>query len=155
MAIFEARTRNLKITFSPFTTESMMFIGQSTLDSIVARIQAVKDENDSPARPLKPSYAEEKRQGRYVAMGGPKKYSGLPQRDWTLRGRTLKSLNVKFASQERVTIGPTTVEAAKIIMARNKWDHMWGISPANYEVLYAAVRASLLRVKAFRLERVA
>jgi hypothetical protein len=153
--MFEARIKHSKLTFSPFTSESMMTIGQVVLDSIVGRIQSVRDINDSAAKPLKPNYAEEKRKGRYVAMGGARKYSGSPVRDWTLRGRTLQSCKVKYASEDRVTIGPTMAETAKIILVRNKTDHMWGASPSNYEALYAVIRATLLRVKAVRLERVA
>jgi hypothetical protein len=156
MAIFEARVRKLKFTFSPFSAESMLTIGQVTLDSIVKRIQSVTDVTDSPAKPLAARYAQEKREGRYVAMGGNRKYSGAPHRDWTLRGRTLQSLKVKYASAERVTIGPTMAETAKIILARNKWDHMWGFSPKDREAMYAVMRATLLQVKrVIRITRVA
>jgi hypothetical protein len=155
MAMFEVRTRNLRLTFSPFSTESMMTIGQVTLDSIVKRIQAAVDETDSPAKALTQRYADEKKKGRYVALGGNRKYTGLPHRDWTLRGRTIQSLKVKFASQERVTIGPTIAETTKIILARNKWDHMWGISPRDREAMYAVMRATLLNVKSVRVQKVA
>jgi hypothetical protein len=155
MAIFETRITHAKLTFSPFTSESMMTIGQVALDHIRERIQSVQDITDSRAKPLKETYAEEKRKGRYVAQGGPKKYTGLPYRDWTLRGRTLQSLKVKSASENRVTIGPTLPETTMIILVRNRVDHMWGLSPSDYEALYAAIRQTLLRVKVVRLIKVA
>ena len=155
MAMFETRIVHSKLTFSPFTAESMASIGQVVLDHIKERIQSVQDVNDSKAKPLKETYAEEKRRGRYVAMGGSKKYSGMPYRDWTLRGRTLQSMKVKVASADRVTIGPTLAETTMIVLARNKWDHMWGMSPSDYEAMYAAIRHVLLQVKVVRLQRVA
>ncbi|HEY1898123.1 MAG TPA: hypothetical protein VGG62_17720 [Terracidiphilus sp.] len=151
MPMFQARITHTRLSFSPFASESMMIIGQVVLDHIKARIQSVKDVTDSQAKPLKESYAEQKRQGRYVVLGGPKKYSGLPVRDWTLRGRTMQSLKVKVASEERVTIGPTSQETTMIVLARNKKDKMWGLSPSDYEALYTEVRSAILRTKVIRV----
>jgi hypothetical protein len=131
----------------------MMAIGQAVLDHIKERISSVQDVTDSRAKPLKETYAEEKRKGRHVALGGPKKYSGLPYRDWTLRGRTMQSLKVKVASEERVTIGPTSQETMMIVLARNRVDKMWGLSPSDHEALNAAVRAAFLQNKSIRVVR--
>jgi hypothetical protein len=152
MALFETRIQEVKISFSPFSAEEMQKIGQIVLDHIVARIQSVQDVNDSRAKPLKETYAEEKRKGRYVALGGPKKFSGLPFRDWTLRGRTLSSCKVKFASQERATIGPTSQETGMIMTVRNRVDKMWGISPSDGEALQAAVLATLRQAPPVRVQ---
>ena len=154
MAIFQARITHATLTFSPFTSETMMTIGQTVLDHIKARIQSVQDVTDSQAKPLKETYAEEKRRGRYVALGGPKKYSGLPVRDWTLRGRTMQSLKVKAASEERVTIGPTSQETTMIVLARNRKDKMWGISPSDQDALHAAIRTVLLQKPPVRIAKV-
>jgi hypothetical protein len=151
MAFFQTKIRHSTMTFSPFTAESMSVIGQVVLDHIRQRIQSVQDVTDGHAKPLKANYAEEKRKGRYVAMGGARKYSGLPVRDWTLRGRTLQSLKVKTASEDRVTIGPTMAETAMIIAVRNRQDHMWGVSPSDQEALYAVIRATLKTQKVARV----
>jgi hypothetical protein len=135
---FQVRMKTVKLSFSPFSTDSMLSIGQSTLNHIVQRIQGVQDITDSQARPLKEKYAEEKKAGRYVSLGGYQKYRGLPRRDWTLRGRTLQACKVKFASQDRVTIGPTSKEAGMIMTARNKLDHMWGMAPSDTDAMVAA-----------------
>lgn len=159
MPFFETRVRNLKLTFSPFSSEAMMSIGQVVLDHIRERIQSAKDVTDSPSKPLRPSYAEEKAKGRYVALGGPTKYRGKPVRDWTLRGRTMQACKVKTASQNSVVIGPTSDETSKIMMWRNRVDNMWGISPSDHEAMLAVVRASLrgavVRVERTALEKVA
>jgi hypothetical protein len=153
MPTFETRIQEIKITYSPFSSVEMTTIGQVVLDHIKARIQSVQDVTDSRAKPLKENYAEEKRKGRFVALGGPKRYSGLPYRDWTLRGRTMQGLKVKYASQERVTIGPTSEETAKIVTARNRVDKMWGVSPSDGEALTAVVMATLRQTPAVRVER--
>jgi hypothetical protein len=145
--------QHVKVTFSPFSSESMMTIGQVVLDHIRERIQSVQDVTDSRAKPLKETYAEEKRKGRYVALGGPRKYTGLPYRDWTLRGRTMQALKVKFASQDRVTIGPTSEETGKIVTVRNRVDKMWGMSPSDNEALVAVVLATLRTSAVVRVEK--
>jgi len=153
MPIFEAKIREVKMSISPFSSTEMMAIGSIVLDHIKARIASVQDVTDSRAKPLKENYAEEKREGRYVAFGGPKKYRGLPYRDWTLRGRTMQGLKVKYASQERVTIGPTSEETGKIVTARNRLDKMWGMSPSDTEALHAAVMATLRQTPTVRVEK--
>ncbi|HEY6272617.1 MAG TPA: hypothetical protein VIX19_11575 [Terriglobales bacterium] len=152
MAFFQVYTRNFKITISPFTTDQMISIAQSTLDHIKARIQATEDVTDSRVRPLKAKYAEEKRKGRHVALSGTTLYRGLPVRNWTLRGRTLQSCKVKFASQESATIGPTSEEARRIIVGRNKYDNMWGMSPSDNQALTAATAATIATVTPVKVE---
>lgn len=157
MPIFEARIQTIKFTFSPLSSVSMMTIGQVVRDHIVWRIKQHQDVNDSQARPLTERYKQEKLRGRYVALGGPRKFKGTEFRDWTLRGRTLDAVRVKSASQERVTIGPTSPETAKIIASRDKKDHMWGVSPSDRDTMVAVVYETLRTVSVARVvkERVA
>jgi len=151
MAMFQAKITHSTLTFSPFTSESMMTIGQVALDHMKQRIQSVSNNEDNQARPLKETYAQEKLKGRRVAMSGPRIYRGLPVRDWTLRGWTLQSCKVKVASEERVVIGPTTQQASMIILTRNKLDKMWGLSPSDKQAMYAVIREILVRVKSVRV----
>lgn len=152
MPIFETRMQHVKLTFSPFSSAEMLTIGQVLLDKIRTRIKSVEDVNDSRAKPLNPRYAEQKQRGRFVALGGAKRYSGLPYRDWTLRGRTLSACKVKFASEERVTIGPTSAETGKIMMGRNAKDHMWGVSPSDAQALHSVILATLRQAPVVRVE---
>ncbi len=157
--IFTAKITHATLTFSPFTSEGMFTIGSVVLDSaIIPRIASGRDITDASARPLSPRYLAEKtgqdgKGGRRVVGGGNRKYLGSDKRDWTLRGATLRSLKVKSASEMRVTLGPITEEAAKIITARNRLDHMWGLSPRDYEALYAIVRQTLISDKCVRVVR--
>jgi hypothetical protein len=153
MAFFQVRVQNAKFTFSPLSSDSMLTIGQVLLDHIVARIQSVHDAADNPAKPLKDSYAQEKAAGRYVSLAPGRKYKGLPVRDWTLRGRTLGACKVKFASQDRATIGPTSQETGMIITVRNKVDNMWGVSPSDAEVMVKAAVAVMRQAQVVRVER--
>ncbi len=150
---FTAKISHVSLTWSPFSSESMSTIGSVTLDSIRTRISSATDATDSPSRPLAPRYASEKLRGRYVVNGGGRRYSGSPVRDWTLRGRTLLSLKVKAVSENRVTIGPISAEANQIISARNKLDHMWGVSPKDHEAMMAIIRHTLITSKSVRVER--
>ena len=152
MPIFEARVQEIKVTFSPFSSSEMSAIGSIVLDHIKARIASVQDVTDSRAKPLKDSYAQEKVKGRSVAKSFGK-FKGHPYRDWTLRGRTMQGLKVKYASQERVTIGPTSEEIATIVTARNRIDKMWGMSPSDCDALQAAVMATLRQTPAVRVEK--
>lgn len=153
MPTFEARIQQIKVTYSPFSSAEMMTIGQVVLEHIVDRIKSVQDVTDSRAKPLKDTYMREKVRGRSVAKSFGR-FKGLPVRDWTLRGRTLGACKVKYASQERVTIGPTSEETATIITARTRIDKMWGVSPSDGEALTAVIKATLLQTPAVRVERV-
>jgi hypothetical protein len=152
MAAFETRITYSKLSFSPIATEDMAAIGGIVLDHMKARIQAHVDWDDNPARPLKPSYAQEKVKGRRVALTGGQLFRGQPFRDWTLRGRTMQSLKVKSVSQDQVTIGPVSEEASKIINARNPLDHMWAMSPSDTEVLHEAVYNTIMQTVRVRLQ---
>jgi len=145
MAVFRTKITRPRITLSPFSAESMSDFGTATLTSIRTRILSATNVTDSPASPLKERYAAEKVKGRRVANSGNILYKGQPVRDWRLRGWTLASLKVTSASDDRCTIGPINASAIMIIGIRNKYDHMWGVSPHDQEALYAAVRAQILQ----------
>jgi hypothetical protein len=152
MAFFTPKVTHAKLTFSPFTSENMLNIGQATLDHMRQRIRSSMDVNDSRERPLNARYAQQKAKGRFVKLGGGRTYSGAPVRDWTLRGRTLQSLKAKSASENKVTIGPILQEAYMILIVRNRRDNMWGMSPSDREAMYAAVREVLTRKKLVQVE---
>jgi hypothetical protein len=57
----------------------------------------------------------------------------------------MQSLKVKSVSQDRVTIGPVSPEAAKIIATRNPLDHMWALSPSDMAVLHEATYDTIVQ----------
>jgi hypothetical protein len=145
MPFFQTKIRRARVTWSPFTAEQMQGIAQAGLSHIIRRIQSATDATDSAAKPLDTKYAEQKRHGRFVALGGNRRYSGFPVRDWTLRGRTIQSMKVKAASENVATIGPISREAYIIMYSRNRLDHMWGLSPTDQEAIYGRMREELMR----------
>ena len=153
MAVFTTKITHSRLTLSPFSAESMSNIGDELLNqSIRPRILSAKTITDSPSKPLSDRYAAEKVKGRRVSNSGNILYRGSGVRDWKLRGWTVASLKVKSASDDRVVLGPINPQAAQIILFRNKYDHMWGVSPNDYQALYNAVRAQILRqVKVVRM----
>ena len=144
--IFSTKIRHVQLTFSPFTAEQMSDIGGVVLDSIIRRIRTATNDTDSAAPPLATRYAEYKARQR--------KYPGHAQiRDWTLRGKTLRSLKVKLATEDKVVLGPIDPQSQMIIAIQNKRSHQWGVSPRDHEVMYAAIRQSLMQARAFRVVR--
>jgi len=154
MPIFEPKIQHVKLTFSPLSAESMATVAQVLRDHMVERMSGAKDAQDNWSRPLTEKYKIEKSNGRYVANSPLRKYRGIPIRNWTLRGRTLDAVRVKFASQDAAKIGPTTNETAMIITARNKLDHMWGASPSDTDVMVKAMLAVMREQEIVRVDHI-
>ena len=137
MSFFTTRIRHSRLTLSPFSSEQMADIGEDVIGSIVGRISEAKDANDNPAKPLSERYA------KYKSGSTNKNPGRAPVRDWTLRGKTLSSIRVKVASEDRCTIGPTDEQSAMIISVQDARSHQWGVSPADESALVAATRRQL------------
>jgi hypothetical protein len=67
----------------------------------------------------------------------------MPVRDWTWRGRTLRSLNVLRANENSVTIGFTDPQADKIAAVNNRREKAFGVSPEDRKALREIVLATL------------
>lgn len=146
-AIFETKIRHARLTFSPFSSEQMADIGNVVLESIKDRILLARNADDAPAKPLAIKYADWKSSAK-------NKYPGKSRlRDWSLRGKTLRSLKVKVASEDRATLGPTDPQSQMIVAVQNRRQRQWAVSPKNLEVLYAAVQRTLLQSRVVRLVR--
>ena len=130
--------------------EDMQTIGNVVLDSISSRIRKGINVNDSPARPLKP--------GRNGHRGYPdyKAARGLqPIRDWYWTGRTMRSLKVKSASENRAVIGFVDPNADRIAHVNNLRERAFGISPKDRLALNSIVLAVLKTVRAVRVAKAA
>lgn len=120
------------------------------VDSIKERIAKGMNVNDSPAKPLKP--------GRNGRRGYPdrKIAHGLaPIRDWSWRGRTMRSLAVKAVSENRVVIGFTDPQADAIAHFNNRREKQFGVSPKDRSVLTRAVAALLRQANVIRVRKAA
>ena len=111
---FQTKITRARWVLGPFTSEDMETIGGVLADSIGKRIAAGLNANDEQAKPLKP--------GRNGRRGYPdyKAARGLqPFRDWFWTGRTMRSLKVKSASENRVVIGFVDPNADRIAHVNN------------------------------------
>jgi hypothetical protein len=138
---YQPKITKARFVLGPFSTEDMTIIGESMCDRIRRRIQSGLNIDDAPAKPLSAAY--EKTKGRH----------GLsPLRDWTWRGRTLRSLAVKSASENHVTIGFIDAQSDYIAHINNLRERAFGVSEQDRKALGEIVLATLQRsrVVAFR-----
>jgi hypothetical protein len=147
---FTAKITRARFVLGPFTSEDMLAIGNVLRDSIAARIGNGLNVNDAPAKALKP--------GRNGRRGYPdyKKARGLqPIRDWFWTGRTMRSLKVKSASENRAVIGFVDPNADRIAHVNNLREKQFGVSPNDRQALSRAVLALLRQARVVRLTRAA
>ncbi len=113
----------------------MAGIGEVLRDSIFNRIKKGLNAEDAPAKPLKP--------GRGGRRGYPdyKSARGLqPIRDWTRTGRTMRSMKVLSASENKGTIGFSDAVADARAHFNNMRERAFAISPNDREKLVEAVK---------------
>ena len=133
-----------RFVLGPFSAEDMTTIGNFMCDRIRRRIESGANADDTPTKPLKPGY--EKAKSR----------RGLnPVRDWTWRGRTLRSLAVKSASENHVTIGFTDPQADMIAHVNNLRERAFAVSLADRKSLREIVLATLRRARIVALRKAA
>jgi hypothetical protein len=132
---FTPKITRARFVLGPFSSEQMTTIGLFMCDRIRRRIQNGLNVDDNPSRALKPATVKAKLR------------RGLnPIRDWTWRGRTLRSLNVLRANENSVTIGFTDPQADQIAAVNNRREKAFGVSPEDRKALREIVLATL-RVK--------
>ena len=130
-----------RFVLGPFSAEDMTIIGNFMCDRIRRRIESGVNVDDNPSKPLKPGYEKTKTR------------RGLnPIRDWTWRGRTLRSLSVKSANENRVVIGFSDPQTDMIAHVNNLRERAFGVSRQDRKSLREIVLATLrrARVVAFR-----
>ena len=135
---FQAKITRARWVLGPFTSEDMLEIGNVVVDSIKARLHNGLNVRDEESKPLKP--------GRNGKRGYPeyKVAHGLqPIRDWVLTGRTMRSLKVKSASENRCVIGFINSNADAIAHINNLREKAFGVSPKNRQALRAIILAVL------------
>lgn len=147
---FQAKITRARWVLGPFTSEDMLTIGNVVADSIKDRLHKGLNINDQPAKPLKP--------GRNGKRGYPdyKAARGLqPFRDWFWTGRTLRSLKVKQASENRCIIGFIDPNADLIAHVNNIRERAFGISPKDRQAMVAVIRAILRTSRVIHVRRAA
>jgi hypothetical protein len=129
---FAPKISRARFVLGPFSSEQMTTIGLFMADRIRRRIQSGVNISDNPSKELTQGYMRAKQR------------RGLqPVRDWTWRGRTLRSLNVLRANENSVTIGFTDPQADKIAAVNNRREKAFGVSPEDRKALREIVLATL------------
>ena len=129
---FSPKITKARFVLGPFSSEQMTTIGLFMCDRIRRRIQNGLNVDDNPSRELSQSY-----------MRAKQRRGLMPVRDWTWRGRTLRSLNVLRANENSVTIGFTDPQADKIAAVNNRREKAFGVSPEDRKALREIVLATL------------
>ena len=133
-----------RFVLGPFSAEQMSTIGNFMVDRIKRRIESGRNVSDAPSRALKPAYQKAKTR------------RGLnPVRDWTWRGRTLRSLAIKSANENRVVIGFVDPQADIIAHVNNLRERAFGASPEDRKSLREIVLATLRRAHAVAFRKAA
>ena len=138
---YQPKITKARFVLGPFSTEDMTVIGAFMCDRIRRRIERGVNVDDNPSKALKPGYEKQKTR------------RGLnPIRDWTWRGRTLRSLSVKAANENRVVIGFSDPESDGIAHVNNLRERAFGVSPDDRKALTEIVLTTLRlkRIVAFR-----
>jgi hypothetical protein len=129
---FAPKITRARFVLGPFSSEQMTTIGLFMADRIRRRIQSGVNISDNASKALTQGYMRAKQR------------RGLqPVRDWTWRGRTLRSLNVLRANENGVTIGFTDPQADKIAAVNNRREKAFGVSPEDRKALREIVLATL------------
>jgi hypothetical protein len=140
---FKPRITRARFVVSPFTAEQMVEIGQTCVDSIKSRLERAENVYDQPAAPLK-----ERKPGR-----GYKTYKSRRAppaiRNWRFTGRTLRAMRVLRANENRAVIGFSDPVAVLRAAINNRRERQFGVSPANWKDIIAAVK----RLRLVRVER--
>jgi hypothetical protein len=147
---FQTNITRARFVVGPFSSEQMQTVAQATTDSLAARIRRGQTVEDTDAKPLKP--------GRNGKRGYPdyKTARGLqPIRDWTWKGRTMRSLKVKSANENRAVIGFIDPKADAIAHWNNQREKQFGLSPKDEKVLGQAVNVTAKQGRVVRAEKVA
>jgi len=147
---FQAKITRARWVLGPFTSEDMLTIGNVVVDSIKDRLHKGLNVRDETAKPLKPGHNGKRGYPDYKAARGLQ-----PFRDWFWTGRTLRSLKVKQASENRSVIGFIDPKADLIAHVNNIRERAFGISPKDRLALNAVVRTVLKTARVIRVARAA
>ena len=142
---FQAKISRARFVLGPFTAQDMLAIGNVLRDSIAARIGKGLNVNDAPAKALKPGRSGRRGYPDYKAARGLQ-----PFRDWFWTGRTMRSLKVKSASENRAVLGFVDPNADRMAHANNMREKQFGVSPKDRRALNDAVMATLRRSRVVR-----
>jgi hypothetical protein len=131
---FQTKVRHARFHVSGFSPEQMISIGEELISSIKDRTALALDVYDQPAAPLGSK-------GKTGGYAGYKSRVAPPAiRNLRLSGRTMRSLKVLSASENRAVIGFTDPITARRIAINSRKSRQFGVSPRDKLNLIRAVK---------------
>jgi hypothetical protein len=125
MARFETKIRKARFQYAGYSPQQMTQIGSDLIQQgLIPRILHGGDVYDQPAPPLSEKYRRRK------LLAGKS-----PIRDWSLSGRTLRSLKVLVAGPNKAILGFTDAVSNLRAVINNRRHRQFGVSPANQTLL--------------------
>ena len=134
MARFQTVIKKARFSYSGISPQQMQSIAQVLADDIRSRILRAEDAFDNPAPTLK-NGNKGKGYQTYKARRNPPAI-----RNWQYTGRTLRSLKVLQANQNRALIGFTDPHSNMVAAVNNRRWRQFGVSPRNRRTLIEAYR---------------
>ena len=127
---FQPKLSHARYVVGAFSTDQMATLAGILRDSMRVRIQGGMNVNDQPAKALKPGYAKFKQ-----------RKGGLPMRDWTMSGQTLRCMAVLSANENRAVIGFNNPIAARVAHFNQMRERQFGVASSDRQILVSAVNA--------------
>lgn len=118
-----------RFEIKPLSAQQMIAIAQPVRDDIEQRILRGETVYDAAAPPLKPGYARAKSRKAPPAL-----------RNWRWTGRTLRSMKVLSAQENKAVIGFTDSVANFRAYLNNRRSRQFGVSPRNQKTLIEKYR---------------
>jgi hypothetical protein len=142
--MWQPKVTHARFVVGALSSDQMLSLGNILADTIRDRIGSGLNGADVPGRPLAAKYAEKK-----ARMGKE------PIRNWTLTGKTLRSLRCLAANENRALVGFNNPIAGRIAHWNNLKERAFAVSPRNRQVLVAAVSATLRVARVVTVRRAA
>lgn len=141
---FKATIKRAKVGTPGFSADRMLYFGNILNNDIARRFDQALDIYDAAAPALSASYSKFKVTG---------KYHGAPIRNLLLTGRLRRSMKVKRASQNKVTLGFTDPVSDERMTFNQRRSNMYGMSPKNEAKVLQVVREFLSEASSVEIER--
>ena len=146
---FSTKITHKRFSLLPFTPEDMKGIGDAVIKSVQKRILAGIKVDDSQARPLKGDVKSDK----YIPYAEQKVRKGLAGiRNWTWSGKTLKSMQVLSASEDKAVVGFVGDRANRIVAKMNQIDRMFGVAESDQRALQDEVQKRIQSKQYIKLD---
>lgn len=118
-----------RFVISALSSGQMVRLGSIAAASIKDRLSRGENVSDAPAKPLTVGYARRKSKRAPPAL-----------RNWKFTGRTLRSMQVLSANENRARIGFSDPIANMRAVVQNRRERQFGLSETNWDAIKGELR---------------